>query len=90
MLLTAGILAVVLSACGGNDGATSSIPKADVQVAAVMVRGDALPPMPEDQTSPDAAVGLTMLDVEGVSFDGTPVSITNDGRPKVILFLTHW
>jgi len=29
-------------------------------------------------------------EVRGSSFDGTPMAIANDGRPKVVLFLAHW
>ena len=94
-------LAVALSACGTTAGETSATEAteatepteptevAKAQTSPVTVRGEALPPMPNGGGR-DPAVGLTMLDVEGSSFDGVPVSIRNDGRPKVILFLTHW
>ena len=41
-------------------------------------------------TTNDAAVGLPIPEVDGRSFDGTPVRITADGRPKLIVFLAHW
>jgi hypothetical protein len=59
------------------------------EFAEVNVSGSTLPPYPRDQ-SPDTAPGLPMPEVTGESFDGTPVSITNDGQPKAILFLAHW
>jgi hypothetical protein len=31
-----------------------------------------------------------MPEVTGQDFNGKPVNITNDGRPKVLLLLTHW
>jgi hypothetical protein len=72
---------------GGDDGNGNGGP--DLQeYADVSVSGGALPPFSQDTT--DAAVGLAMPEVTGESFDGTPVSITNDGRPKVIFFLAHW
>ena len=41
-------------------------------------------------TTNDAAVGRRIPEVDGRSFDGTPVRITADGRPKLIVFLAHW
>ncbi len=38
----------------------------------------------------DPAVGRPIPEVQGSGFDGTPVSIKADGRPKVIVFLAHW
>jgi thiol-disulfide isomerase/thioredoxin len=29
-------------------------------------------------------------EVRGSSFDGAPVAIAHDGRPKVVLFVAHW
>ena len=29
-------------------------------------------------------------DLAGEDFAGQPVSITNDGKPKVVMFLAHW
>lgn len=58
------------------------------ETASVTVTGAALPRLPETGTDP--AVGLTLPDMVGESFDGSPVSITNDGRAKVLLVLAHW
>ena len=77
------VLVVVVLLTTGSDAEI-------VEVAAVSVTGDALPPVPTEAENPDLAVGMTMPEVRGVSFDGETVAITNDGRPKVILFLTHW
>jgi len=38
----------------------------------------------------DPAIGETIPSVDGADFDGNPVSITDDGRAKIILFLAHW
>ena len=54
----------------------------------VSVSGTPLPLLPEQGA--DTALGLTIPEVTGQSFDGTPVEIKNDGRPKIILFLAHW
>jgi len=60
----------------------------DAQYAEVAFSGTILPLSPEEGTDP--AVGMPLPELIGQSFDGTPVSITNDGRPKVIFFLAHW
>lgn len=87
-----GILALVLIAfittgLSGNDNEDGG-GSASQEYAEVSVSGAALPPF--SQESADQAVGMSMPEVGGESFSGTPVTITNDGRAKVILFLAHW
>jgi thiol-disulfide isomerase/thioredoxin len=38
----------------------------------------------------DPAIGRPIPEVAGASFDGTPVDIKVDGRPKLIAFIAHW
>ena len=38
----------------------------------------------------DPAAGLPAPEVTGKDYHGETVSITNDGRPKIIVFLAHW
>lgn len=57
--------------------------------ATVTVSGESLPAFGGDPAS-DPAVGLVAPDLTGQDFAGAEVAITNDGRPKVILFLAHW
>ena len=45
---------------------------------------------PFARPTPDAAAGQPAPEVRGTSFDGTAVSITNDGRTKALVFLAHW
>jgi len=47
-----------------------------------------LPPFAS--TTNDDAVGRPAPQVDGQSFDGAPIRITADGRPKLIVFLAHW
>ena len=91
-VLIAGVAAVLLS---GSDGSTDTAAPSNGASAVdisetrpVDVSGDLLPQFPE--SGADSALGLAMPDLSGQSFDGTPVEIRNDGRPKVIIFLTHW
>jgi thiol-disulfide isomerase/thioredoxin len=41
-------------------------------------------------TADDPAIGSPIPEVTGTGFDATPVSITADGRAKVIILLAHW
>lgn len=76
------VLSIVL---GGSDDPSSDA----TQVGSVEVVGDSLPPA-EDPAN-DPAVGTKAPALKGVSFDGTPVSITpGDGRRYLVLFLAHW
>jgi len=58
-----------------------------VEQGTVTVTGE---PLPEFGGSPDAAVGLVPPNLEGQNFAGQPASITDDGTPKVVMFLAHW
>jgi thiol-disulfide isomerase/thioredoxin len=87
-----GILALVgvaAASIGGGDGSnppgSGTLP---AQTAPVSIRGEALPGFPS--TGSDQAVGMRAPELRGTSFDGTPVEITRDGRPKMIVFLAHW
>lgn len=64
------------------------------QFGSVTVVGNALEAMPPQvsvtQADDDPAVGVVAPDVTGTSFDGTPVAITADGTPRVIMFVAHW
>lgn len=64
------------------------------QIAAVTITGDSLEAMPQripvTEADNDPAIGVVAPDVVGTSFDGTPVTITADGTPRVIMFVAHW
>jgi thiol-disulfide isomerase/thioredoxin len=54
----------------------------------VTVTGTPLPKFAPDGADP--AVGQTIPELKGQSFDGSPVEVRNDGRAKLILFVAHW
>lgn len=100
-VVVAAVLAIVLSGGGpGGDGGSSSVPPSasgggstaggsGAEVAPPVISGTPLAEFPgRDVTDP--AVGQAAPEVTGTDFDGTPVSIEADGRPKVLLFLAHW
>lgn len=64
------------------------------QTAAVTVEGTPLASMPNSGVSidpaTDPAIGSQPPAVTGSNFDGTEISITDDGRAKAIYFLAHW
>ena len=87
----AGVLAVVVA--GGvlpNPGqpAQADEPGATQVTAAVEVTGQALPPLPESGADP--ALGMPVPQLSGSDFDGRPVAVQADDRPKAIVFLAHW
>ena len=57
--------------------------------ATVLISGESLPAFGGDPNS-DAAIGLPAPGLTGRGFDGQEIAVTNDGRPKVVLFLAHW
>ena len=64
------------------------------QTAAVAVEGTPLESMPNPGVSidpaTDPAIGTEPPTVTGTNFDGSEISITDDGRAKAIYFLAHW
>lgn len=60
-----------------------------VYVSDVVVTGETLPPTVAPGT-PDPAVGMTAPELEGRTFDGSPLAFTNDGSPRVVAFVAHW
>ena len=82
IVLAIGLVTVIVLTMGlsGDDG--------PLEVGTPTVTGDALALF--TTTANDPAFGLPMPEVVGADFDGTPVSITRDGRAKMILFVAHW
>jgi thiol-disulfide isomerase/thioredoxin len=79
--LAVGLIAVIVVTMGsGGD--------APVELGTPAITGDSLPEFSTIEN--DTAVGMTIPEVIGADFAGTPVSITRDGRAKVIMFFAHW
>ena len=76
---------------GGEAKGTAGtvVANGSTETAAVTVTGSALPAY-DASIKPDPAVGQTAPTLTGVNFAGQPVTIGNDGKPKVIMFLAHW
>ena len=81
-------LAVGIGAMDGGDEAGEAGEEAVAQVQPVEISGAALPPYAAQGA--DAAVGTAAPEVRGTGFDGEPVAIARDGRPKLVAFLAHW
>jgi thiol-disulfide isomerase/thioredoxin len=79
-------VAAVVSSGGSGDGDPSA--EGLEQIRPVTVTGTALPEY--EPGGADPAVGQPIPEVKGQSFDGSPVTIGNDGRSKLIVFVAHW
>jgi thiol-disulfide isomerase/thioredoxin len=96
-VVLAAIVAFVLPGTKAPTGGSSSLPpatpgasgQASVTVSGVPAISGAQLPDFENPTG-DPAIGLTAPEVSGADFQGKPVSIKHDGRPKALLFVTHW
>ncbi|HEV8299186.1 MAG TPA: TlpA disulfide reductase family protein [Acidimicrobiales bacterium] len=85
VLVIAVVIAIVASAgddTNGKDAAGLS------QTQPATITGTALVQLPGSGTDP--AVGKAAPQVDGLAFDGTPVTIKNDGKPKLVAFVAHW
>lgn len=86
LAIVAAVIAVVATSGSGDDKPSTAGLE---QTQPVTITGAALPAYPESGTDP--AVGVTAPKVDGLSFDGTPVSIggpTSDAT--LIVFAAHW
>jgi cytochrome c biogenesis protein CcmG, thiol:disulfide interchange protein DsbE len=89
VVAVAAALVIALVAGGGGDGGSGAGSSDTSGVAeAVTVRGEDLPPLPDQGDDP--AVGMTMPTLSGTDIHGRPVTIAADGRPTMIMFLAHW
>ena len=78
-------IVVAVTTSGGDDAET---PKATAhETAPVTVDGTKLPQLTD--TENDSAVGDTIPALRGISFDGSPVTVEPNGKPQVIVFLSH-
>jgi thiol-disulfide isomerase/thioredoxin len=92
IVVIAALGAVVLgrpSADGAGSVASSPPPTSIGSPPATVAGGTASRPA-FVATAGDPAVGQVIPPVSGTSFDGGPVVINADGRPKLLLFLAHW
>jgi thiol-disulfide isomerase/thioredoxin len=79
------VVAVLATRSGsGGDGADANL----AQTRPVHVAGAPLPADTDDAEDP--AAGQAAPELHGASFDGSPVTITNDGKAKLIVFVAHW
>ena len=86
----AGVVLLLAVAAIASGGSGKKKPAAGVeQTRPVTVTGSSLVELPTTGGD-DPAEGKEIPEVTGQSFDGTPVDIRNDGRPKLILFVAHW
>jgi thiol-disulfide isomerase/thioredoxin len=93
VVILAAVAAILLSQGSPTGGSSSAKPSGSpagsvAPGTAPVVTGASLPAF--EAVSGDTAVDQAIPTVEGAAFDGTPVVIADDGRPKVLIFLAHW
>jgi thiol-disulfide isomerase/thioredoxin len=86
-----GALVLVLFIVAVAVGLSNETPIEDTmpQDVAVELDGEFLPPF-DPTAAADPALGQPAPDVSSVTFDGSPISLTYDGTPTMVLFLAHW
>ena len=82
------VLLVAAIVSSGGSGKSKKTAAGVEQTRPVTVTGTPLPTLPA--SGDDPAVGKEIPEAKGQSFDGSPVDIRNDGRPKLVLFVAHW
>jgi thiol-disulfide isomerase/thioredoxin len=82
LVVVGGVSVALASGGGGNDSGKLEIAKS------VQVDGAALPVLANPASDP--AVGKVAPGLAGQGFSRGPVSITNDGKPHLVVFVAHW
>jgi len=89
VIAAAALAAVALTPSASPTASTGAAPLSASAVAPSSPAGGAA--LPAYVAGPDdRAIGRPVPEVVGASFDGTPVTIKADGKPKLIVFLAHW
>lgn len=92
VVLVAAVGAIALTSGATDSVASTPPPSTDPGSTgpekAPIVTGASL--VPFEATVGDPAVGQSIPTVQGTDFDGQPVDIELNGKPKAILFLAHW
>lgn len=83
------IVGALMIAVFSNRSKDEQAAEAAAQTASVTITGQPLATYP-GQGSADPSVGATIPDLRGTTLDGTPATITDDGKAKVLLFAAHW
>ena len=84
------IVVAVVSSGGGDD---STAKATSYETGQVTVDGTALPQYSDSYsgTKKDPALAKTIPTLHGTSvFNGKPVTIAPDGKPKAVVFVAHW
>lgn len=91
-------LVLLAAACGGGEplvtpatepGSSTTEVISVEESYPVQVDGDVLAPPPQDGEA-DAATGTLAPTLTGTDIYGDPITIGDDGRAKVIVFVAHW
>src|SRR5262249_43168328 len=82
------VIAIAVGIAAATSGGDDSGGKATAhETAPVTVEGTKLPQF--TGTANDKAIGETIPTLQGITFDGSPVTIESTGKPQVIVFLSH-
>jgi cytochrome c biogenesis protein CcmG/thiol:disulfide interchange protein DsbE len=88
VIAAAALAAIALTPSASPTASTGAPSSASPAATSSPAGGAALPAYAAGPDDP--AVGRPIPEVVGASFDGTPVTIKADGKPKLIVFLAHW
>ena len=81
------VIAIAVGIAAATSGGDDSGKATAHETAPVTVDGTKLPQFTE--TANDKAIGDTIPTLQGMTFDGSPVTIEPTGKPQVIVFLSH-
>ncbi len=84
-----GVVAVVATRKDSSSSDPTDVSAVSIETGNVTVTGVELV-QPPDKPATDTAIGAKAPVLNGLGFDGSPVSITPGERPTIVMFVAHW
>ncbi len=89
LVVALGVVAVVATRKDSSSSDPTDVSAVSIETGDVTVTGAELV-RPPDAPAIDPAIGAKAPALNGLGFDGSPVSITPGERPTIVMFVAHW
>lgn len=94
LIVVIGIVVIVVGRSSSSSGGAASpsggtvVPNGKLDFGSIAVQGTNVPVKPDSGADP--AIGTVIPTVAGQQFNGDQLTITPDGKPKIIMVMAHW
>jgi len=85
-----GVVALIAARGSKDDTDAATAKAAAPKTVSTEAKGASTTLPPFDASKDDAAVGQVIPTVSGTTLDDKPITISSDGKAKIIMFVAHW